>query len=196
MKLTFQKVTGIILMLFSTTGIIASLALSIERINLLKDANAVLSCSINSAFSCASVMTSPQAEILGFPNPLIGLIGFSMVFVYGLFLYFFKERNKIVDLAYFLGILGAFIFSYWLLYESVFVIKSLCIYCLLSCFSATNMLFAHKLLLLKDGIIKLKSSFNEKIQTFISKQYYFFVIGLWYLIVIALVYIEFKDRFV
>lgn len=196
MRLNFQKTVGLVTMIFCATGIIASLALSIERVNLLKDPNAHLFCSINNAFSCTSVMTSPQAEILNFPNSFLGLIGFSFVFVYGLVLFFFKERQRILDLIFLAGITGAFVFSYWLLFQSVYVIKSLCIYCILSCFSATNIFFAQTLLVLNDRLININDKFNEKIAVFIRKRYYFYVIAIWHIIIASMVYLEFRDKFI
>ena len=41
------------------------------------------SCSINPVLSCGSVMVTPQASAFGFPNPLIGIVAFTVVLVTG-----------------------------------------------------------------------------------------------------------------
>ncbi|BDQ04796.1 MAG: membrane protein [Candidatus Dojkabacteria bacterium] len=192
----FQKIVGIIIIIFSITGLLASLILSIEKVNRLKDPQIHLSCSINSAFNCVSVMDSPQAELFGFPNSFLGLMGFSFTLIYGVNLLLLKERSKLLDLGFFAGITLAFIFSYWLLFQSAYVIKSLCIYCLLSCLSSTNIYFSLFILLLKDGTIRLEKKFNNIIQMFIEKQYYYYLIGLWYFVVILLILHEMKDMFI
>ncbi len=53
-------------------GLTASLVLTIEKFSLLADPTYRPSCSINPVISCGSVMSSPQAEAFGFPNPLLG----------------------------------------------------------------------------------------------------------------------------
>ncbi len=193
MEKKFQKIIGFIIIIFSITGILASLILSIEKVNRLKDSQVHLSCSINSAFNCVSVMDSPQAELFGFPNSFLGLTGFSFTLIYGVSLLLLKERSKILDLVFFAGVTLAFIFSYWLLFQSAYVIKSLCIYCLLSCISATNIYFALLILLLKDGIIQLGNAPNNIIQRFIEKHYYYYLIGLWYFVIIILILLEMKE---
>ena len=53
-------------------GLVASMALTVEKFELLIDPHYVPSCNINPIVSCGSVMTTPQASVLGFPNPLLG----------------------------------------------------------------------------------------------------------------------------
>ena len=57
----------------SRTGL-ASLTLTVEKIELLIDPSYVPSCSINPVLSCGSVMVTHQASVFGFPNPLIGIV--------------------------------------------------------------------------------------------------------------------------
>ena len=58
-------------------GLLASFILSVEKIEILKDPGFQPSCNINPILSCGSVMITPQAEAFGFPNPLLGVLGFS-----------------------------------------------------------------------------------------------------------------------
>ncbi|PRC56800.1 hypothetical protein C6A85_36780, partial [Mycobacterium sp. ITM-2017-0098] len=64
-------------------GLAAAMTLTIEKIELLIDPDYVPSCSINPVLSCGSVMITPQASLLGFPNPLIGIVSFAVVVVTG-----------------------------------------------------------------------------------------------------------------
>ena len=64
-------------------GLAAAFTLTIEKIKLLDNPAYVPSCSINPVLSCGSVMATPQAAAFGFPNPLIGVVAFSVVVVTG-----------------------------------------------------------------------------------------------------------------
>src|SRR4051812_40118439 len=64
-------------------GLAAALTLTVEKIEILINPDYVPSCSINPVLSCGSVMITPQASAFGFPNPLIGIVGFSVVVVTG-----------------------------------------------------------------------------------------------------------------
>ena len=64
-------------------GLTAAVTLTIEKIELLENPAYVPSCSINPVLSCGSVMVTPQAAAFGFPNPLIGIVAFSVVVVSG-----------------------------------------------------------------------------------------------------------------
>ena len=66
--------TFVEMLVSSLLGIVASLVLSIDAIELAKDPTADLSCNINSVISCGTVGASWQASLLGFPNALLGLI--------------------------------------------------------------------------------------------------------------------------
>ena len=64
-------------------GLIASATLTVEKIEILLNPSYVPSCNLNPIVSCGSVMTTPQASALGFPNSLIGIGAFTVVTVTG-----------------------------------------------------------------------------------------------------------------
>ena len=64
---------------FGIAGLAASFVLAVEEFHLLKDPNAVLSCTINLVLNCSEVMKTWQASVFGFPNMFIGLMGYSVV---------------------------------------------------------------------------------------------------------------------
>jgi len=189
-KITYERYIGLVLGIFSITGLIASFVLTIERFNLLKNPNLLLSCSINSTFNCASVMNSWQAELFGFPNTLMGLVGYSLIGAITLHLLIDRKLNRLIALASLIGASFATIFSYWLMWESVYAIKSICLYCLLSCISMTNIFIGLLIYCIKSGELKLGS----KVDAFINKGYFWILISLWYLLVFSLVFIEFQSR--
>ena len=64
-------------------GLAAAITLTVEKIEILINPDYVPSCSINPVLSCGSVMITPQASAFGFPNPLIGIVSFTVVLVTG-----------------------------------------------------------------------------------------------------------------
>lgn len=55
-------------------SLIASLVLSVEAVNLARNPDAALSCSVNEIINCASVMKYENADLFGFPNSFLGLM--------------------------------------------------------------------------------------------------------------------------
>ena len=71
------------MLIAGVAGLAASATLTVEKMRILADPDYVPSCSINPVLSCGSVMVTPQAEVFGFPNPLIGIVAFTVVVVTG-----------------------------------------------------------------------------------------------------------------
>lgn len=191
--LNFNSIAGLVISIFSLTALYASLTLSIEYLEVLRNPEASLSCNLNSAINCTSVMRSWQARLFGFPNTYIGLIGYGATLALGAVLLFKKDLGKNLTLISLLGSLASFIFSYWLLWHSAFTIAALCIYCLISCISATNIFFGFLLVTLKENYLELNQKINSRIQNFISKGYFWIIIAIWYLIIVGTVLIEFQE---
>lgn len=189
-----EIIIPVTIILFSITGLYSAFILTTEKIELLKNADRVLPCTVNIIINCASVMKSPQAEVFGFPNPILGLIGYSTMLTFGVSLLFIKIRAKAYILLAIFGSLLSIVFTYWLLFQSVYVIGALCPYCLLSGISATNIFFALIYLNLKEGNFKpvIKLDFNKYKNPITS------ILGssivLWYILIITLIYLEFRDN--
>ena len=67
-------------------GLVAAFVLLVEKIALLTDPTYVPSCSINPVLSCGSIMSTDQAEVFGFPNPILGVAGFTALLTLGVIL--------------------------------------------------------------------------------------------------------------
>ena len=111
-------------------GLAASFALTVEKIELLINPKYVPSCNFNPVLSCGSIMVTRQASAFGFPNPLIGIMSFTLVVVTGV-LVWSKVR---IPQWYWVGLLigttlGA-VFVHWLIFQSLYRIGALCPYCM------------------------------------------------------------------
>jgi uncharacterized membrane protein len=111
-------------------GLASALTLTVEKITMLSNPSYVPSCSINPVLSCGSVMVTPQASAFGFPNPLIGIVGFTVVVVTGVL----AVGRIPLPRWYWLGLAGGtalgVVFVHWLIFQSLYRIGALCPYCM------------------------------------------------------------------
>lgn len=111
-------------------GLVASATLLIEKIELLKNPDYVPSCSINPILSCGSIMQTSQAEVFGFPNPILGVFGFAVVLTVGVSLLSGVHYPRWFWLGLQTGASLGFGFVHWLIFQSLYRIGALCPYCM------------------------------------------------------------------
>ena len=122
-------------------GALASADLLVEKIEMLKNPHYVPSCSINPILACGSVINTPQASVFGPPNPLYGVIGFTVVIVTGVLAVADVRLPRWYWVGLTTGIGLAVVFVHWLKYETLYEIGALCPYCMVV-WSMTIPLFA------------------------------------------------------
>lgn len=118
------------LLIAGVIGLVASMTLTVEKIDILLDPSYVPSCNINPILSCGSVMMTPQASLLGFPNPLLGLVAFTVVIVTGLLALAKVALPQWYWLGLTAGVLIGAVFVHWLIFQSLYRIGALCPYCM------------------------------------------------------------------
>jgi uncharacterized membrane protein len=125
-----RRLSAVWVLIAGVLGLTAAVTLTVEKIELLIDPDYVPSCSINPVLSCGSVMITPQASALGFPNSLIGIVAFTVVLVTGVL----AVTGVALPRWYWTGLaagtlLGA-VFVHWLIFQSLYRIGALCPYCM------------------------------------------------------------------
>ncbi len=193
----FMKKYSYILIICSIIGFLASLFLTLDIIKLSVNPNIDLPCNINPFISCKSVIDSWQGSLLGFPNPIIGLLYFPFLFLMGIF-YFFDllkiENEKITKKSLLVnltntGITLSMALVFWFYYQSVFIIGSLCLYCMIvwivSWLPFTSMI--NNFIENKKNTLPL-----SKLETFISKNHILILI-LGYIIGVFIIIFKFSD---
>lgn len=85
---------GLSLIGYSLVAWIASFVLVLERLSLFQNPEHKASCDFGLFISCTSVMQTPQASLLGFPNPILGIVGFAITGALG---YAITVRAKIAS---------------------------------------------------------------------------------------------------
>ncbi len=119
-----------ILLAAGIVGWLASGQLVLERLALYADPGYVTSCDLNPFVSCGEVFRTWQAAVFGFPNPLIGLVGFTVVITTGMAVLAGAQLRRWYWLGFQAGITLGAAFTVWLWFQALFVISILCIYCM------------------------------------------------------------------
>lgn len=171
----------------------AAFTLSVEKIHLLQNPDAILSCSVNLVLNCASVMQTWQASVFGFPNSYIGIAGFAIVIAVAMggLLRVKYSRNYLVTAQVFYGL--GLIFAYWLFFQSVYVIQILCPWCLVVTFTTTLIFESLLHYNLRQNNFGLSKANNKKVQTFLDKQFDRVIIAAWIVLMVLLVMLKFGE---
>jgi len=206
--MTIQKSFPYILIIGSIIGLLASFVLTVDTIEFIKNPNVILPCNINPFISCTSVASTWQSEVFGFPNSLLGIAAFSMLFAVGVMLFSGGRSKKPLWLLVNLGTLAAMAFVMWFFYESVYRIGSLCIYCMIT-WAVTWPLFLYTTIwnfkenhfsieaTSRKSFFLLKPKHQNKIDAFfhfVSRNHAQTLI-VWYLFIIILILLHFRVFF-
>lgn len=188
-NLNLKQVLPYMLIIFGAIGLAAAFILTMEKMTLLSNPDYQPSCNLNPVLSCGSIIRTDEASAFGFPNPFIGLAGYSVVITIGVGLlagatykkWFWKGLN--------IGALLGFIFIHWLFYESLYDIGALCIYCMVVWAITAPLFWYTTLHNLREGNIrtpkKLKSAVN------FANKHHLDILITWYLLIILAIVTNF-----
>lgn len=124
------RASAVWILLAGAVGFVAAFTLTVEKIEILINPAYVPSCSINPVLSCGSVMVTPQAAVFGFPNPLIGIVAFTVVVVTGVLAVARVSLPQWYWVGLAVGTLLGVVFVHWLIVQSLYHIGALCPYCM------------------------------------------------------------------
>lgn len=126
----FERTLRWLLPLVGVVGGVAAFVLTVEKIALIADPSYVPTCSISPVLSCGSIMDTQQAEVFGFPNPLMGLVAFAVLTTTGVVLATGARLPRWYWLGLQVGVVLGLAFVAWLVSESLYDIGALCPYCM------------------------------------------------------------------
>jgi uncharacterized membrane protein len=181
----FVKVFPWSLLIAGIIGLIASFTLTIEKLEVLKNPDYVATCDLNPVISCGSVIRSDQAEVFGFPNPLMGLIGFTAVAVVGGALLAGAQFKRWFWIAFQVGLLFAVGFVHWLMFQTTYRIGALCPYCMVVWVITIPTFWYTLLYNLRSGVIKTPVSWSKVVA--FAQRHHLDILLLWYLVIIAVI---------
>lgn len=142
-----KKFLAWLMLIFSLAGFLDSVYLTLKHYQ-----GTAPVCSL--IRGCDLVTTSQYAVIANLPISLIGAVYYLTIFIFAL-IYLEAGKIRALWVAGFLTPLGFFV-SIFLVYLQLFVIKAICLYCLLSALTST-LLFIAAL-----GLLLLRKNHSEK----------------------------------
>ncbi len=156
------------LIALASIGLVAAVILSVEKVELLADPDRVASCSLSPVVACSPVIASDQASAFGLANSFIGIFAFAAVFTAGItILAGATKLSKLWWRTLLGGILFGAVFSGWLIYQGVFVIGKLCLYCMLVWIVSYTMLWLTTAYCVENKHI----SFGHKVNRLLLRKY-------------------------
>jgi uncharacterized membrane protein len=180
--------TAWILVVCGLIGLVAAIELIIQKISVLSDPDFVPNCDINPVLSCGSVINTEQASLLGFPNPVLGVIGFTVVIMFGALLFTGLELPRSMWLGLNIGALAGMVFVVWLVIQSLYVIGALCPWCMVVWAITIPIFWQVTTDNLASGRISLGKSVSEVIVAL-----KWILVAATYLIIMALIFIRWQD---
>ncbi|RDG38708.1 vitamin K epoxide reductase family protein [Streptomyces corynorhini] len=123
---------ALLLIITGAAGVLAAWVITIDKFKLLEDPNFTPGCSLNPVVSCGNIMKSAQASVFGFPNPMLGLVTYSVVVFVGVGLLAGARYRGWFWRGLHAGTLFGVGFCTWLQYQSLYSINSLCLWCCLA----------------------------------------------------------------
>ena len=144
---------AVFLILAGAIGFAAAFALTLDKFTMLQDPTAQLSCNFSVLVGCSTNLGSWQGAVFGFPNPLIGVAGWSVVITIGAAILSGASFARWFWLGLNLGVAGALAFVIWLMGQSFFVLDVLCPWCMVTWTVTIPVFLAVTLYNLKTGII-------------------------------------------
>jgi uncharacterized membrane protein len=180
--------TAWILVFSGLIGLVAAIELIIQKISVLSDPDFVPNCDINPVLSCGSVINTEQASLFGFPNPVLGVIGFTIVIMFGALLFTGVELPRSMWLGLNIGALAGMIFVIWLVSQSLYVIGALCPWCMVVWAVTIPIFWQVTTDNLASGRVSLGKSLTEIIVTL-----KWILVGASYIFIMALIFVRWQD---
>lgn len=180
-----DKIYGYLLVIGGLIGLYAAFALTMDKLELIKNPNFIPSCNVNPIISCGSIIKTDQASAFGFPNPFIGLAAFAVVVTIGVSILSGVRYKNWIMKGMLLGTLLGTIFVHWLIFQSLYTIGALCPWCMVV-WTVTIAMFWYTLNYnLRNKVIVPKKELT-KVAEFIQRHHLDILVS-WYLVITLLI---------
>lgn len=176
----------------SAIGLLAAVVLLVEKIFLIEDPTYTPTCSIDPILSCGSVMLTWQAEAFGIPNPIIGIVGFSVTLAIGAGLAAGARYRRWYWIGLQAGVTFGVVFVHWLIYQSLYSIGALCPYCMVVWVVTIPIFWYVTLHNLQSGNIRVPPRLGPLVGA--AARNHGVILTVWYLVIALLVTVRFWDH--
>jgi uncharacterized membrane protein len=185
-KTSLNRLFPYILVIGGVIGLLASLILSYDTLQVSKNAHYIPSCNLNPVISCGNVINTAGDTIFRLPYPYYGLIAFAVLVTTGAAMLAGAKFKRWYWLAFQAGVTLGTAGAYFLLLKSVYKIHALCPYCLSVDVVTTTLFWYLTLYNIDNGVIKLKNQRLKSIYKWVRSHHLDLLI-LWFIIVTGLI---------
>lgn len=126
------RLLAIFLIVAGLVGWFAAFELTVEKINTLTNPGQALGCDVSVLVQCSANLNSWQGAVFGFPNPIIGLGAWVAPIVVGVAILAGARFPRWFWVVFNVGMLAGIAFVIWLISQSIFVLGTLCPWCMLT----------------------------------------------------------------
>lgn len=186
---TLERVLPWIFLIGGIIALIASVLLSVEVFDRLKNPNYVPVCNLNPILSCTNVADSDQAHAFGFPNYFIGIAGYAVVAAIGVVMLAGAKLKRWFWQLVEVGLLFAFAFITWLQFQTLYRIGALCIFCMIVWACTGPLFWCTTLYNLRQGNIPTPARLKGVVS--FAQRHHGDILLLWFLLIIALILARF-----
>lgn len=139
----------------------AAFQLTLEKFHLLENPGSKASCDISILVQCGKNLGSWQGSAFGFPNPIIGLTAWMAPVVVGVAILAGARFAAWFWVLFWLGFVFAFGFVCWLITQSIFVLLTLCPWCMVTWAVTIPSFYAVTLHLFRTGVFPVPERGRE-----------------------------------
>jgi uncharacterized membrane protein len=182
---------GVAMLVLAAVGLLASVALTIERLLVAMDPTYIPSCSLNPILTCTAAMLSEQGSLFGLPNPILGVAGFPVMMATGAALLAGARMRAWYWTGVLAGAALGVLFVHFLVATSLWTIEALCPYCMVV-WAATIPMFAvvanHGI---PRGALGRRAAQSQLLEDLLALRWW--LVGLWFAVLVALALVTFWD---
>jgi uncharacterized membrane protein len=182
---TLKSTIPWILLVGGVIGTLASLFLTIEVFNKIKNPSYEVPCNLNPVLSCTSVADSAQAHAFGFPNYFIGIAGYAVLATVGAALVAGAQFKRWFWLSLEAALIFAMLFITWLQFQTLYRIGALCIFCMVVWAVTGPMFWYLTLYNLREGHVKTPKTLAGPVK--FAQRHHGDILLVWFLLIMLLI---------
>ncbi|MGZ0710729.1 vitamin K epoxide reductase family protein (plasmid) [Coraliomargarita sp. W4R53] len=139
----------------------AAFQLTVEKFHAYANPGEAASCDFNPLVQCTKNLDSWQGSVFGFPNPILGLTAWVAPIVVGMAILAGARFARWFWLLLELGLTLALVFVIWLISQSIFVLGTLCPWCMVTWAVTIPTFYIVTLHVLRTGLLPAPASIRR-----------------------------------
>lgn len=190
-----QRRYAIVSLIFGVVGWIASFELLTEYIKTLQDSEYVPNCSVSLLVTCGPNMGSWQGSLLGFSNTIIGVAAFMAPIIIGAALLSGARFAPWFWRVYQIGLLGGFALVCWLQFQSIFVLGTLCPWCMVAWIAMIPLWWINIFRPYSNGDIPVSAANQQRFSTLHAWSWVIIILNVCVVAIVAQVQLDWLAEF-